>query len=179
MNEPLDVEEWEVEAILASKVERGVLKYQVQWEGWKRDPEWYPASNLTHAPTALKKYHDEHPTHAGPPDTLQAWLDAELWGDEVPAYDNDDKPVHHGQQLKDTGRKRSTGVFLMEKFNSDEGVVLENATAAEVDDTASSCTLFDGNDEDDLGARDLAEGEVVVGTRQGADYPDEWVGGDS
>lgn len=170
-----DEEEWEVEEITASRVHRGLLQYQVQWKGWDPDPEWYPASNFKHAPTALKTYHDQYPDHAGPPRRLQEWLDAQLWEQEVPDFDDEDKPVQQGRQLRRSGRRRGTGVYLVEEYTVDEGVVLRNATVDEVDDTVSCGTLCEERtDEEDTHDEDVADGEIVVGHRQGADYPEEW-----
>jgi hypothetical protein len=39
-------EEYEVQEILASKLVRGKLLYQVKWLGYDKDLEWCPASNL-------------------------------------------------------------------------------------------------------------------------------------
>lgn len=59
--------EYNVEKILDSKVERGVLKYLVHWEGYPRSEEtWEPASQLTHAQEAVKDFHKQYPSAPRP-----------------------------------------------------------------------------------------------------------------
>jgi hypothetical protein len=36
-------DEWEVEEILACKLDQKALKYRVNWKGYDPDPTWYPA----------------------------------------------------------------------------------------------------------------------------------------
>ena len=36
-------DEWEVEEILACKLDQKTLKYRVNWKGYDPDPIWYPA----------------------------------------------------------------------------------------------------------------------------------------
>ena len=36
-------DKWEVEEILASKIDRKTLKYRVHWKGYDPDLAWYPA----------------------------------------------------------------------------------------------------------------------------------------
>jgi ''chromo'' (CHRromatin Organisation MOdifier) domain. len=81
-------DEWEVEEILASKLNRKTLKYQVHWKGYDPDPTWYPAWNFVGCPHKLKEFHKHYPGQPGPPKYLNEWL--ECW------YDEDDKqPVEH------------------------------------------------------------------------------------
>jgi len=70
-----DAEEYEVQEVLAVKIERGKLKYRIHWKGWDVDPEWYPASILSNSPIALRAFHDVNPTKPGPPKNLPYWLD--------------------------------------------------------------------------------------------------------
>ena len=81
-------DEWEVEEILASKLNRKTLKYRVHWKGYDPDPTWYPAWNFVGCPHKLKEFHKHYPGQPGPPKYLNEWL--ECW------YDEDDKqPVEH------------------------------------------------------------------------------------
>ncbi|USP72775.1 uncharacterized protein yc1106_06638 [Curvularia clavata] len=85
------VEEWEVEEILASKLYRSNLKYQVRWVGHDPDPTWYPASNFMGAPHKLKLFHEQHPTKPGPPRSLGKWITAWEQGTEDMTSLQDDK----------------------------------------------------------------------------------------
>jgi hypothetical protein len=91
-------DEWELEYIRSSKLDRGVLKYQVQWKGWDPDEEYYPAENFRNAPGALKKYHDEHPDRPGPPVNLDHWLQAAEEDTDAAVRDDDNKPARKGQR---------------------------------------------------------------------------------
>jgi hypothetical protein len=87
-----DDTEYEVQQILASRIFRGNLQYQVQWVGYDNDPEWYNASNLKNCPRKLHEFHEANPTVPGPPRRLSHW---KLCCDEDRDADNfsdDDKP---------------------------------------------------------------------------------------
>jgi hypothetical protein len=81
--------EWEVERVLASRINRGKLQYKVNWKGCDPDEEWYPAANFKNAATAVHKFHEEYPDEAGPPVRLQEWLLAAA-EDEIDADNPDD-----------------------------------------------------------------------------------------
>lgn len=59
-------DEWEVEEILAYKLERKTLKYRVGWKGYDPDPAWYPAWNFVSCPHKLREFHDRYPDQPGP-----------------------------------------------------------------------------------------------------------------
>ena len=61
-----DGEEYEVQKVLATKLVRGKLKYQIHWKGWDKDPDWYPASTLSNSPIALQDFYKANPTRPGP-----------------------------------------------------------------------------------------------------------------
>jgi hypothetical protein len=71
---PLELEdgeaEYEVQEVLAVKLEWGKLWYRIQWKGWDPDPEWYPASSLSNSPLALRTFHEANPDRPGPPKNL-------------------------------------------------------------------------------------------------------------
>jgi hypothetical protein len=46
-------QEFKVQEVLASKLVHNKLLYQVQWTGYNKDPEWYPALDLKYAPHKL------------------------------------------------------------------------------------------------------------------------------
>ncbi len=71
-------EEYEVQSVLAVKLVRGKLKYQIQWKGWDHDLEWYPAEALMNSPLALRQFYKENPGRPGPPKNLDYWLDCAL-----------------------------------------------------------------------------------------------------
>jgi hypothetical protein len=62
---PIEVEghnEWEVEKILNSKVERGRIKYFVKWKGFdESDNSWEPVANVKNAKELIAEYHQQHP----------------------------------------------------------------------------------------------------------------------
>lgn len=100
-----DEEEWEVEAIQASRVRYKTLQYQVSWVGWDPDPEWYPAENFRNSPLALKVYHDRYPAHAGPPVRLQQWIEAALTNEPAQAHVDDNMPCKAGPPLRRSVRR--------------------------------------------------------------------------
>ena len=70
-NPPLPIQvngddEWEVEEILASKIVRGSLHYQVSWKGYDLDPTWYPTWNFVGSPQKLKEFHKNYLEQPGP-----------------------------------------------------------------------------------------------------------------
>ena len=86
-------EEYEVQSVLAVKLVRGNLKYQIQWKGWDRDLEWYPAESLRNSPLALREFHKKNPSRPGPPQNLDYWLDCAL-NDTIPEpKPGDNRPV--------------------------------------------------------------------------------------
>ncbi|ODH13340.1 hypothetical protein ACO22_07348, partial [Paracoccidioides brasiliensis] len=77
--DPIEIDgenEWEVEHILASRINRGKLQYQVHWKGFDEDSSWYPAHDFKGSPHAIRDFHEANPTKAGPPRRLDEWLKA-------------------------------------------------------------------------------------------------------
>lgn len=75
--EPIEVDgehEYEVEEVLSVRKVRKKLFYRVSWRGWDVDLDEYPASDLKHAPQALKDFHEANPGMPGPPMHLEYWL---------------------------------------------------------------------------------------------------------
>ncbi|OJD22663.1 hypothetical protein ACJ73_05992, partial [Blastomyces percursus] len=94
--EPIEIEgenEWEIEEVLASRINRGKLQYRVKWLGFDDDFSWYPARNLKGSPHLLREFHIANPTKPGPPKRLDDWLEA--WGkdDYLPDDIEDDLPA--------------------------------------------------------------------------------------
>jgi transposase InsO family protein len=67
-------QEWEVQEILASKIIRKQLHYQVKWVGYETDSTWYPADNFENSPLRLRDFHLAYPDKPGPPRLLTEWL---------------------------------------------------------------------------------------------------------
>src|SRR5437763_337193 len=67
-------DEWEVKEVLAVRKRRGKLQYCVKWLGWDDNPEWYPASNLKHAPHKIQNYHTANPMQPRPRRRIQEWI---------------------------------------------------------------------------------------------------------
>lgn len=95
--------EWEVEKLLASRLNRGRLEYRAQWVGHDEDPVWYPAGNFKNSPHLLEAFHEEFPKAAGPPKRLAQWMKAYLEDLSEEDHDDDDLPV---DALKDATRSR-------------------------------------------------------------------------
>ena len=49
-----------VNKVLASQVHNNVLQYQVIWEGYDSDSEWYDAEGFIELPQKLKNFHDAY-----------------------------------------------------------------------------------------------------------------------
>jgi hypothetical protein len=72
---PLPVEvdghtEYEVAAILDSRIHRRRLEYLVQWRGYENTAEsstWEPATNVNNSPALVRAFHQSHPDKPGPP----------------------------------------------------------------------------------------------------------------
>lgn len=89
-----DENEWEVEEVLASRISRRKLEYQVKWIGYDEDRTWYPAANFKGSPHRIRDYHQEYPSKPGPPCRLDDWLKAWEEGiDEIDDHPDDNKPV--------------------------------------------------------------------------------------
>lgn len=93
------VEEWEVESILAVRLRRRQLQYQVSWVGYDPDPEWYPAINFRNSPHKLREFHAEYPQLPGPPRELDGWLTEGSTGNQDYG--------HEGKQKEKTGKTES------------------------------------------------------------------------
>jgi hypothetical protein len=86
--------EYEVERIRASRLDRGILRYQADWTACDRDDDWYPASDFKGAPHKLRQFHEEFPAAAGPPKRLDEWLRAYEDGlDNPDEHPDDDLPA--------------------------------------------------------------------------------------
>lgn len=68
-----DEEEYEVESIRNSRWTGGTrprLEYLVKWKGYpESDNQWEPAAHLDNAADLVTRYHEEHPSAAGPKTT--------------------------------------------------------------------------------------------------------------
>jgi hypothetical protein len=86
-------EEWEVEEILASRINRKTLEYRVKWVAYDPDPLWYPASDFKGAPQKLLEFHDRNPSRPGPPRNLDSWLQFWATDNEPPVRTDDNLPA--------------------------------------------------------------------------------------
>ncbi|CEP09463.1 hypothetical protein [Parasitella parasitica] len=56
-------QEYEVEAIIDSRIHKRSLQYFVHWKGYSvMDRTWEPHANLTNCQDLLKTFHKQHPT---------------------------------------------------------------------------------------------------------------------
>ena len=57
-----DDQEWEIQKILDSWYNDGLLQYQIHWKGYNiKDATWEPAENCKGSTTALRKFHHSNP----------------------------------------------------------------------------------------------------------------------
>lgn len=73
---PLDIinniEEYEVEEIVDSKMYRGKLKYLVHWKGYPiEERTWEPIKNLSNSQEYIDEFHKKHPSAPQHTDTSQ------------------------------------------------------------------------------------------------------------
>ncbi|KAI3058787.1 hypothetical protein CBS147353_10649 [Aspergillus niger] len=83
-------EEWEVEEVVASRVFRGRLQYQVRWKGYEPDKTWYPAHGLKGAPYKVRDFHATCPHQPGPPKRLEEWVRSWQMGHDLEDTPDDD-----------------------------------------------------------------------------------------
>ena len=56
-------EEYEVDAIVDSRIYKGKLQYLVHWKGYdESERTWEPVSNLRNSPEIVKQFHASHPS---------------------------------------------------------------------------------------------------------------------
>ena len=101
--EPVEIDgelEWEVEDVLAVRLNRSKLQYRIKWMGHDDDPTWYPARNFKGSPHKIRDFHNRYPSKPGPPKRLAEWL--RLWeGDDEPADEpDDDEPIDGGHRSR-------------------------------------------------------------------------------
>jgi hypothetical protein len=85
--------EYELEEVLASKLENGVLLYQCKWAQADDDFAWYPCADAMYAPQKVKEFHLRRQSAPGPPRNLPKWLRA--YADGIDNYNEleDDRPM--------------------------------------------------------------------------------------
>lgn len=98
-------DQWEVDKIVASRLWRGRLQYQADWKGYDPDPEWHDAANFKESPFAVRDFHAENPSKAGPPLRLQEWITAAEEERFLPPHADDNKAGESG--IKSGGLRRS------------------------------------------------------------------------
>ncbi len=88
--------EWEVEALLASRVHHRKLQYRARWKGYDEDPDYYDAEGFKGSPHLIKEFHAEYLLRPGPPIRLQEWLEAWEKDTELEEHPDDNKPAWKG-----------------------------------------------------------------------------------
>ena len=101
-----DKEEFEVEKVIASRIFRGKLQYQVSWKGRDPDETWYDAESFKNAVSRLEEYHQAHPNEAGPPVRLDEWKSAATDDYHDPPHPDDNKPVATDRPLRRSRRRQ-------------------------------------------------------------------------
>ena len=89
-------QEYEVQELIAVKLDRGKLLYRASWVGYDEDLTFYPASDFKYAPHKLRDFHIANPSLPGPPRALDQWIKA--WESGKEDYDSldDDRPLAKG-----------------------------------------------------------------------------------
>lgn len=85
-------QELEVEQILALRILRGKLQYQMQWKGCDPDQTWYPAHGFKGAPYKIQNFHGSFLDQPGPPKRLAEWLESWESGQGLEDIPDDDLP---------------------------------------------------------------------------------------
>ena len=65
---------YEVDRVLASWVCNNILQYQVTWEGYDSDSDWYNTEDFIDSSQKLKNFHDVYLSEAESLQRLQMWL---------------------------------------------------------------------------------------------------------
>ena len=79
--------------VLASRVHNNVLQYQVTWEEYNPDSEWYDAEGFIELPQKLKDFYDAYLNEAESPQRLQVWLIVYRDGKELEPTEKDNLAV--------------------------------------------------------------------------------------
>ena len=79
--------------VLASQVCNNVLQYQVTWEEYNPDSEWYDAEGFIELSQKLKDFYNAYLNKAEPPQRLQVWLNAYRDGKELKPTEEDNLAV--------------------------------------------------------------------------------------
>jgi len=85
-------DEWDIEQIIAVRLQWQKLSYRAKWVGHDQDLEWYPAGDFKNAPIALRNFHEQHPDLPGPPKRLPIWLKAAEDDEFLEDHEEDDRP---------------------------------------------------------------------------------------
>lgn len=60
-------EEYEVESILDSRIQRGALQYHIHWKGYPiSERSWVPATSVANSPKLVSQFHQRHLNKPGP-----------------------------------------------------------------------------------------------------------------
>ena len=76
-----------------SRVCNNVLQYQVTWEGYNSDSEWYDAEGFIESPQKLKDFHDTYSNEAESSQRLQVSLNVYRDGKELKPTEKDNLAV--------------------------------------------------------------------------------------
>jgi hypothetical protein len=69
-------DKYKVQKIIAAKLTKEKLTYQVKWTNTDEDPEFYPTSNFKYSPHLLKRFYLANLILPSPPANLPLWLQA-------------------------------------------------------------------------------------------------------
>ena len=97
--------EWTVNRIISSRIHRGKLQYQAEWQGCDPDPGFYDAESFKHSPVRIQEFHERHPEAEGPPKRLAQWIRAAAEDKEPEPHDDDNAAESRRSRTRRTSRR--------------------------------------------------------------------------
>ena len=65
---------YKVNRVLTSQIHNNILQYQVTWEDYDSDSEWYDTESFIDSSQKLKNFHDTYSDEVRSSQRLQVWL---------------------------------------------------------------------------------------------------------
>uniref|UniRef100_A0A183CNF2 Chromo domain-containing protein n=1 Tax=Globodera pallida TaxID=36090 RepID=A0A183CNF2_GLOPA len=99
---PEGEEEYEVELIQSSKVEKGTLKYLVKWKGYTTEHDsWEPLENLGNASELISEFHREHPEAIKEVPKVTRKRRHEETKEDSAAEEKEERPIRRSKRIKE------------------------------------------------------------------------------
>uniref|UniRef100_A0A183CNF0 Chromo domain-containing protein n=1 Tax=Globodera pallida TaxID=36090 RepID=A0A183CNF0_GLOPA len=95
-------EEYEVELIQSSKVEKGTMKYLVKWKGYTTEHDsWEPLENLGNASELISEFHREHPEAIKEVPKVTRKRRHEETKEDSAAEEKEERPIRRSKRIKE------------------------------------------------------------------------------